>query len=148
MRFCAGMTSTPATTLVTLSERPDFRVTAADTDPRGWNVLDANNNAVGSVTDLIIDVDALLARYMVCAITKGAVRHVLVPIGFAQLDAERPIVHLEFVTAAEIEKLPAFTGLPLSAAQSAQLEQALTGVDPTTPGAAKIVRRDETRDAS
>lgn len=134
------MNTTPIVALVSFNESGDYRVSSSDTDPRSWSVVDSNNVTVGDVTDLIIDVNGLTTRYIVCAIQRGDARNVLIPVGFARLNPEQSTVHLDFVTFADIEKLPDFTGLPLSADFEADQEKALTGVEPTT-NPAKIVRR-------
>lgn len=132
--------NTPPVELAALGDLHDYRVCAGDADPRGWNVVDSNGAALGEVTDLLIDLQALIARYIVCSFT-GDARQVLIPVGFARLDAEHGTVHLDFITAADAEKIPAFTGLPLSAEYGAQMEKALTGVAPPSPAEPKIVRR-------
>jgi hypothetical protein len=129
-----------------LSSADDFRVPANECDPRGWHVTDANNVDIGDVADLIIDVEALLARYIEVSITRGNARRILIPTGFVRLDPERSVVHLDFVTAADVEQLPTFTSLPLAERDSAQIEKVLTGVNPHVAAPAKIVRRAETVD--
>ena len=134
--------------LATLSEMNDYKVCSGEPDPRGWFILDANGVQIGNVEDLIIDREALTARYMVCSLCRGTIRSVLLPIGFARLEKMQRVVHLDFVTAADIDQLPAFRGLPPSAELLTQTEQVLTG-DTTESRGAKIVRRrDETRNAS
>lgn len=132
--------------LASLAELPDYRVCADDTDPHGWPVVDCDQVALGAITDLIVDLQGQTVRYIVCGTDARAV---LVPTGFARLDPEHRTVHLDFVTAADVAALPAFTGLPLSAEHSARLAAVLTGAAPTTSPETKVVRRTgETRDAS
>jgi hypothetical protein len=127
--------------LVSLAELPEYRVCAEDTDPRGWPVVDCAKVAVGKITDLIVDLQGQTARYVVCATTGADARAVLVPTGFARLDTEECTVHLDFVTAADLAKLPTFTGLPLSAEHSARLAEVLTGAASTASPSPKVVRR-------
>ena len=127
--------------LVLLRDAGEYRVSAGDTDPRGWRVIDANEVLIGEVDDLIIDPQGLTARYMVCSSQRGAERAVLIPVGFARLDAEQSIVHLDFVTQADVEKLPTFNGLPLSEEFEASQQKALTGVEQDVVAKPKIVRR-------
>lgn len=133
------MDTTPSQNIATLGEQSDYRVCAEDTDPRGWIINDVNGVSVGVVTDLIIDLDALVARYIVCALSGTSQRTVLLPIGFARF-ADDGIVHLDFISAAAISQLPTYTGLPLSAEHEAQIEKALTGITPTSRPS-KITRR-------
>lgn len=142
------MDTTPKVQLAALKDLPDYRVCADDPDPRGWNVIDTNDILVGTVSDLIVDPAGLIARYIVCSVTRGATRSVLIPTGFVRLDKDNSIVQLDFVTAADVDQLPAFTGLPLSTEETARLEKVITGVAPPTTTPSKIVRRTESGDAS
>ena len=133
--------------LAALGELNEYKVCSGEVDPRGWNIVDSNGVRLGCVHDLIIDLEALTARYMVCSVSRGLARAVLLPTGFARLEKDRCVVHLDFVTAADVDQLPSYKGLP-SDQLIAQTEAALTGVK-TTSHQAKIVRRsDETRNAS
>lgn len=136
---CEMAMNTPTVELAALGERSDYRVCAGDADPRGWSVVDAQGVTLGKAADLIIDLQALIARYILCSMP-GDAWQVLIPVGFARLDSEHGTVHLDFVTLADAKKLPAFTGLPLSAEHGAQIEKALTGVAQIAPEP-KIVRR-------
>lgn len=130
------------TDLAPLSELSDYRVCADNIDPRGWRVVDSNAVPTGTATDLIIDVQALTARYIVCSVSPDTTRMVLIPIGFARLEPDACTVHLDFLTAADIANLPAHTGLPLSQAFNAEMDSVLTGAAPAHDrGTAKIVRR-------
>lgn len=135
------MNATPSVQLAALGDLSDYRVCAGDIDPRGWSVADSNGAILGTATDLIIDLDALVARYIVCTIERAQRRVVLIPTGFARLEPKTPSVHLDFVTVEDVERLPTFTGLPLPAGHGEQIEQALTGKSPAEPAAAKIIRR-------
>jgi hypothetical protein len=141
------MSTTEEYRLTPLGDLDQYKVCAGECDPRGWVVVDSNGVQLGCVFDLIIDVEALTARYMLCSISRGRARSVLLPVGFARLDKDQCVVHLDFVTAADVDRLPAYPGRP-SEEVIAQTEAALTGVNTTSPEA-KIVRRsDTTRNAS
>lgn len=122
-----------------LSEANDYCVAKGSTDPRGWRVFDSNGSVVAEAVDLIIDVAALTTRYIVCS-TAREFRKVLVPVGFARLNNEECTVHLDFITAADVEKIPTFDRLPLSADFEARQQEALTGVEHSAADS-KIVRR-------
>ncbi|MGQ0814800.1 MAG: PRC-barrel domain-containing protein [Gemmatimonadota bacterium] len=142
------MNSTTPAGLAAFNELPDYRVCRDDTDPRGWSVVDSGGVPVGVATDLIIDLEPLIARYIVCSTARAAKREVLIPIGFARLDEDSETVHLDFVIAAAVDTLPTYTGLPLSDEFSARLETALTGEAKTSPEAIIVRRTDATRNAS
>lgn len=137
--------STTGPKLAALGDLADYRVCTEDTDPRGWNVVDCDAVALGKVSDLIVDLEGLTARYIVCT---TSTRAVLIPTGFARLDHERCTVHLDYVTADDLDRLPAFTGLPLSREDTSRLEAALTGAETTNTRTARIVRREVTHNAS
>lgn len=135
--------------LASLGELPDYRVCAEDTDPRGWLVVDCEMATLGEVADLIVDLQGLTARYIVCTTQGADARGVLIPTGFARLDNELRTVHLDFVTAADLADLPTYTGLPLSEEHSARLASVLTRASSTTMPATKVVRRtDQPRETS
>jgi hypothetical protein len=136
-----AMDANPTNELAALSELSDYRVSADNTDPRGWPIVDSNAVPIGTATDLIIDLQALSARYIVCSVSRDTTRMVLIPTGFARLDTDTSTVHLDFLTVADIANLPAHTGLPLSEVFSATMESVLTGAAPADGGTAKIVRR-------
>ena len=141
------MSTTEEYRLAPLGDLDEYKVCAGESDPRGWVVVDANGVRLGCVLDLIIDVEALIARYMVCSISRGRARAVLLPTGFARLDKNQCVVNLDFVTAADVDRLPVYQGRPYDKV-IAQTEAVLTGVSTTSPEA-KIVRRsDATRNAS
>lgn len=138
---------TPSVELKTMTSLGDYRVSSEDIDPRAWDTLDSNGVLLGQITDLIIDVQALTARYIVVTgpgMGMGAgtgARSVLIPVGFARLDKEHCKAHLDFVTSADVAQLPTFTGLPLSDEDALKTEKALTGATPPPAAESKIVRR-------
>ncbi len=112
--------------LAELRSSPEYRVCKEDTDPRGWPVRTSDDRELGKVSDLIIDEVALHARYLVCTFALQG-RRILIPTGFARFDGRGKVVHLDFVTREEAQRLPTFQGLPLSEEQQLNLESALTG---------------------
>lgn len=129
--------------LAEMTAHAEYRVCKDDHDPRGWVVQTSDTHALGSVSDLIIDEVALNARYLVCRITADQ-RRILIPTGFARLDHHDEIVHLDFITHEEVERLPSYHGLPLTAEQQLDVETALTGRD-MIPVEPLIHRRNERR---
>jgi hypothetical protein len=116
--------------LAELRTSPEYRVCKDNSDPRGWPVRTSDDRDLGKVSDLIIDQEALNARYLVCTFPLQG-RRILIPTGFARLDDRGKIVHLDFVTREEAQRLPTFNGLPLSDQQQVDLEAALTGREHT-----------------
>ena len=129
----------PPMQLAEIEKRRDYRVCKDSHDPRGWLVRTADDRDLGKIVDLIIDEVGLNVRYLVCEAIGG--RRVLLPVGFARLDARTRVVHLDFITRHDVQRLPNYRGLPISREQEIELETALTLRDP--PGReSMIVRRD------
>lgn len=133
-------TPEPPVRLTEMRKRRDYRVCKDSLDPRGWLVRTADDRELGKITDLIIDEDGLTVRYLVCAFSPGG-RRVLLPTGFARLDGRARVVHLDFITRHDVQRLPDYQGLPLSPQQALDLESALTLRDPPAREAV-IVRRE------
>ena len=126
-----------------MQDHREYRVCKDNHDPRGWPVRTSDNRDLGKVSDLIIDEEALNARYLVCTFSLEK-RRVLIPTGFARLDDRGKVVHLDFITREELNKMPTYHGLPLSEAEEQTVETALTGREPVEPEAV-ITRRSERR---
>ena len=80
-----------AARLARLDELDGYTVADGEPDIRGWDVKTRAGESVGEVKELIVDVDAMKARYLDVKLDRKAVglaedRHVLLPIGTAQLD--------------------------------------------------------------
>jgi sporulation protein YlmC with PRC-barrel domain len=93
----------------------DYEVAPGEYDVRGWHVIAANDEKVGTVDDLIIDPAAGKVRYLEVDIDRKAVgldrdRHVLIPVGSAQLDCKDKVVLLSGMTRAALSTLPDYTG--------------------------------------
>jgi hypothetical protein len=137
------MSGEPHLELAELKASREYRVCKEDHDPCGWPVRTSDDRELGKVSDLIIDEQALNARYLVCTFPLQG-RRILIPTGFARLDDRGKTVHLDFVTREEAQRLPTYDGLPLSEEQQINLETAITGREHVaTPSL--ITRRNEGR---
>lgn len=116
--------------LAPLDELEDFRIAEDDPDPRGWEVIAANDRPVGRVSELIIDTDANKVRYLDCRLSATLYRHVdgslhrLIPIGYARLDEDERRVIVDALGSAGLERLPAYTGIPIDRAFEDRLHEA------------------------
>ena len=128
----------PHVELAEMRTHPEYKVCKDNADPRGWPVRTNEDRELGRVADLIIDEEALSARYLVCSFALDG-RRVLIPTGFARLDERAKVVHLDFLTRQDVARLPDFNGLPLSPEQQLNVETALTGREPFEP--ASIIQR-------
>jgi PRC-barrel domain len=90
----------------------DYEVAAGEYDVRGWDVMATNDEKIGTVVDLIIDPAAGKVRYLEVNVDRKAVgidrdRHVLIPIGNAQLDTGDKQVLLSGMTRPTLANVPA-----------------------------------------
>ena len=99
--------------LVPLAELTAFRVAARETDPRGWSVVNREHTVIGSVSDLLIDLATMKARYLICelAVDKEEARRVLVPVEFVRLDRSAQAALPSF-TPALLAELDRYDGDP------------------------------------
>lgn len=99
--------------LARVDQLDEIDVADYDPDPRGWDVVTADEEHVGRVEHLIGDTAAMQVRYLVVALDSGEAdeaRKVLVPIGFASLDTDARKVRLDWIESALIRSLPAYQG--------------------------------------
>jgi sporulation protein YlmC with PRC-barrel domain len=105
--------------LLSLAEVGVYEVSPDSTDPRGWEVIAADERRVGTVHDLLIEPSAMKVRYLDCEVTMpefsepAGGRHILIPVGYARLDNREKLVYIDALTAAAFSDLPSFPGLPL-----------------------------------
>lgn len=136
----------PHVVLAELQAHPEYRVCKDQHDPRGWTIRTQEGSDAGVVQDLIVDEHALAVRYLVCSVQPSG-RRVLIPTGFVRLGALEHVVYLDFICDRDLERLPEYSGLPLSAKQQLDIEVALTAREPSPPRPL-IRRRQETHTGS
>lgn len=127
-----------------LSELSDYKVADEDPDIRGWDVKSADGTRIGAVNDLIVDTRAMRVRYLDVELDGGALdleedRHLLVPIGRAQLAEDRDDVVVPHLSRAQFADLPAHRG----GAPSREVELEVVNRWPGTRSAAPIADRDD-----
>lgn len=91
----------------------DFEIVDGQPDIRGWDVKTTDGTTVGEVDELILDAQARKVRYMVVDLDNDALgldedRHVLIPIGLAQLHEKDDDVILSNITLAQLSQLPEY----------------------------------------
>jgi photosynthetic reaction center H subunit len=111
--------------ILPLRSLPDFGVSGKDPDPRGTEVVGADGEVAGTVSDLWVDTSETLFRYLEVSLV-GDGRKVLLPINFARITKRDPVkVHALYaaqfagvpgtknpdtVTILEEEKIQAYYG--------------------------------------
>lgn len=115
----SGAWSQPAgaeeTRVVPLSEAKDFKLQSGAPDPRGWNVFGSDGERVGTVSQMLVDPAALKVRYLDVDLLDDLFllrddRHVLVPLEHVDLKERGNDVWVRRLVAAEVARLPAYTG--------------------------------------
>lgn len=106
--------------LANLSVFGEYEVAPGDIDPRGWDVVLADQRRAGTVHDLVIEPSALKVRYLDCELTisehghPSGGRHILIPIGYTRLETGDRTVYVDAITSEALADLPSFSGLPLA----------------------------------
>ena len=128
--------------VVPLSEAKEFKLQGGALDPRGWNVFGSDGERIGTVKQLLVDPSALEVRYLDVDLLDdlfrlGDDRHVLIPIDLVDLKTRGNDVWVQNLPAADIARLPAYTGGPVSTA----MEDAVAAL--TAPGLEVETRIDD-----
>lgn len=99
--------------LCRLKDMEDYTVADKNPDVRGWKVMGSNGSEIGRVDDLIVDKDALKVRYIDVDLDSDIFdgdRHMLIPIGVAEIDQREDHVHIPTLDRALVKKIPAYKG--------------------------------------
>lgn len=105
--------------LVRLEEAKDFDIAKGSRDIRGWHVKTPDGRDIGKVDELIVDPVARRVRYMDVKIDRKALgidddRHILIPIGAAQLNEDGKNVMIERLPARGLAEAPAYSRGPIT----------------------------------
>ena len=112
-----------------LSNLDHYRVADDDPDIRGWRVRDANGDTIGTVHDLIAEMDTRQVRYLDLALEDvDGERHVAVPIGLARLHDDSNVVALDAVSRETLLALPPFDHKAFSRDHECELLGQLQGL--------------------
>jgi photosynthetic reaction center H subunit len=104
--------------IVPLSSMPEFSVAPKSSDPRGFDVIGADGEVAGKISDIWMDRAEALVRYYEVELAADG-RKVLMPYAFADVKGKKSIVDAPSITAAQ------FTGVPAHASpvQVTRLEE-------------------------
>ena len=125
------------TVLRRLRDLTDFEVADDNPDVRGWVVRGNDGQALGTVFELIVDVEALKVRYLDVELdSRFQVNeyedHILLPIGVASLDADGDNVFVPALTAESVRSYPPYTEIQITR----DYEEAMLRALGLAPGAA------------
>lgn len=94
--------------IVPLRVASNFEVAVEDSDPRGMDVVGADGQSAGTVSDAWVDRSETLIRYLEVSLA-GAGKSVLLPINFASIDARRHRVIVNAILGSQFAQVPALT---------------------------------------
>ncbi|WP_310394521.1 PRC-barrel domain-containing protein [Hymenobacter sp.] len=119
-----------------LRDLTDFEVADGHLDVRGWAVRGGDGQSLGTVHELIVELEALKVRYLDVELDAGfrlddAGSHILLPIGAASLDAEDDNVFVPALNAESMRVYPLYTEIQITRAYEVAMLRAL-GVVPDT----------------
>jgi photosynthetic reaction center H subunit len=117
-----------------LKNLDDFQVAPGSPDIRGWKVVGAEGEKVGTVEDFLVDTTAQKVRYLELDIEAAgaAAGRTLLPVGLAIVDREDKIVFVPEIGAATIGRLPPYRGEPVDRAYERALLDAIPPPRETT----------------
>lgn len=118
--------------IVPLSQAKDFKLEKGAPDLRGWNVFGSDGERVGVVSQLLVDPTALKVRYADVDVHEDLYRltddrHVLIPMELIDLRERGNDAWVQRLTAAEVARLPAYTGGAVSSPMELAIQDAFTG---------------------
>lgn len=115
--------------LASLDQLPELQVATGEPDPRGWEVVAEDGRRVGEVDELIVDTAAMKVRYLDCDLDERALglhedRHVLIPVGYAELVPGTRRVRVSGISAADVGGIAPYRGAPIQREDEDALRQA------------------------
>ncbi|GAB2551765.1 hypothetical protein GCM10027189_37790 [Rufibacter soli] len=117
--------------LIALHDLKDFKVANDNLDVRGWEVIGSDGQRIGQVDDLIVDRELMKVRYLDVDVDKNRVlpdtdaRHILLPIGAAQLDDDSDQVFVAMDQNA-LSRFPFYKGGTVDAEYEYRVMHAIT----------------------
>ncbi len=118
--------------LVEMESLHGFRVATDESDPRGWNVVSCDGDQVGLVRTMLIDTEALKARYLLTELANSS-RRVLLPVALARLDAGARRVIFDLSSLDAFSRLPDYLGTAPTQAEDDAVHLILAGVQRVGP---------------
>ncbi|RNI23465.1 PRC-barrel domain-containing protein [Rufibacter latericius] len=122
--------------LAPLHDLKDFKVANNNLDVRGWEVIGSDGKRIGKVDDLIVDRELMKVRYLDVDVDKDRVlpdtdaRHILVPIGAAQLDDDSDQVFVG-MDQMSLSRFPFYRGGAVDADYEYRVMHAITSPNET-----------------
>jgi photosynthetic reaction center H subunit len=105
----------------------NYRVSGQD--PRGWDLVTADGEKAGKVSELLMDPAAMTARFLDVAVDEKALdlepveRHILLPADRVRMEAGKKRVVVGGLLAGDLSHYPQYGGLPLRQGQVDEMER-------------------------
>ena len=105
--------------IVPLDQLDDFEIAEGDPDVRGWTVMSSDGRKIGEVDNLLIDVGVMKVRYLDVDIDDDLLlddeeRHILIPIGYARLDANDDQIFVDELESTRLTDAPVYRREPVT----------------------------------
>ncbi|HEX6966712.1 MAG TPA: DUF2382 domain-containing protein [Gemmatimonadaceae bacterium] len=124
--------------LIPLSDAKGWHVREGDPHVQGWDVLASNGTDIGDVDDLLVDLQAQKARYLIVELNDNVPgadgRKVAIPLGTAQLDEHDDSVRLPGMTAQQLAGFPEYQRDRFSRQTENTILQGMGGAPSRTTG--------------
>ncbi|MEO8111719.1 MAG: PRC-barrel domain-containing protein [Ginsengibacter sp.] len=89
-----------------------YEMAKGEPDIRGWKVINAANQQIGKVKELLFDVQAQKIRYVITDVDGKPLnllsRNVIVPVGLAELDEKEKVMYVPDLTIGHLATLPEY----------------------------------------
>lgn len=114
---------------IPLRDAKDFKLSKNAPDLKGWDVFGEDGERVGTVTQVLVDPVAMKVRYLDVDLLDDLFllqddRHVLIPTEAVELRERTDDVWITGVSAAQVARLPAYIGGPVSPAVERAVQDA------------------------
>ncbi len=125
-------------TVVPLKDAKDFRLAKGAPNLKGWTVFGADNEKVGTVTQMLVDPVAMKVKYLDVDVDDDLFglsddRHVLVPLEYAELRERNQDVWVQGLASRDLVTLPAYLGGPVDPLLEEASTQAFSGAGEHRP---------------
>jgi len=93
--------------IVPMRDVPSFAISSRDPDPRGMDVIGADDKIAGKISDVWVDQGECIIRYLEVAVEDDPEKRVLLPVMFADVSGRRNQVRVNAILAAQFANVPA-----------------------------------------
>ena len=92
--------------IVPLRDAASFSISPRDPDPRGMDVIGADDRIAGKISDVWVDRGEFIIRYLEVAVEDNPAKRVLLPIMFAEISGSQNEVRVNAILASQFANVP------------------------------------------